>query len=165
MAEARVRLLKPVAFAALPDTAILIPLGLVELKSRPERKVVTVRSPETDPLSAIPVFLLVIAALVKVDIAMLRPSAAVSVKPPVLASAEALTPVVPDWALMAAAICAPRATGVDALPMAPILTLLILIAPDAMVVNSVGGLSTCKATVPDQFPWKVRPSYTRTPAM
>ena len=79
---------------------------------------------------------------------MLRPSAAISVTPPVLVSAEALTPVVLVRALIATAICAPRATAVDALPMAPISVPLIVIAPDAMAANSVGGLSTCKAAYP-----------------
>ena len=52
---ATVPLVNPVAVA--PDALAMttMPVELVEFKSIPERKVVTVRSPETEPLRAMPV--------------------------------------------------------------------------------------------------------------
>ena len=88
-----VELLKPDAEAPLPDVAMVMPVELLVLNVMSERTVVTLRSPETEPLKAMPVLSLVIAAEVKVEISMLRPSAAVSVTPPVLVLAAALTPV------------------------------------------------------------------------
>ena len=88
-----VALLKPDAEAPLPDVAMVMPVELLVLNVMSERTVVTLRSPETEPLKAMPVLSLVIAAEVKVEISMLRPSAAVSVTPPVLVLAAALTPV------------------------------------------------------------------------
>ena len=88
-----VALLNPDAEAPLPDVAMVMPVELLVLNVMSERTVVTLRSPETEPLKAMPVLSLVIAAEVKVEISMFRPSAAVSVTPPVLALAEALTPV------------------------------------------------------------------------
>ena len=88
-----VALLNPDADAPLPDVAMVMPAVLLVVNVMSERTVVTLRSPETTPLKAMPVLSLVIAAEVKVEISMLRPSAAVSVTPPVLALAAALTPV------------------------------------------------------------------------
>ena len=88
-----VELLKPDAEAPLPDVAMVMPAELLVLNVMSARTVVTLRSPETEPLKAMPVLSLVIAAEIKVEISMLRPSAAVRVTPPVLALAAALTPV------------------------------------------------------------------------
>ena len=88
-----VELLKPDAEAPLPDVAMVMPAKLLVLNVTSERTVVTLRSPETEPLKAMPVLSLVMAAEVKVEISILRPSAAVRVTPPVLALAAALTPV------------------------------------------------------------------------
>ena len=118
-----------------------MPPAPLELRSTPERKVVMVRSPETVPASAIPVFSLVIAALLRVDTSMLRPPAAVSVSSPVLALAKALTPVLAVRALMAAAVCAPRSALEAAAARAPMLApltqmSLLAIAPMGVVTGA-----------------------------
>jgi len=86
-------LLNPVAVAAPPETTIVIPAGLIELKSMLERNVVTVLLPEGKPFNEIPIALLAIEAEVNVETSMFRPSAADSFIPPVLTSAIAVTPV------------------------------------------------------------------------
>lgn len=130
-----VELLKPAALAPPPEAIIVIPLEPIELKSTLECMVVTLRSPETEPFKEIPVLLLVIEALFKVDISMFRPSAAFNVTPPVLALTVAVTPVLVVWALMAVAICAPRTIAVDAVLIAPMSMLLILISLAAIALN------------------------------
>ena len=99
--------------------------SLDQFKTMLERTVVTERSPAASPLRAIPVAAPVMAALLKVEISMLRPSAAVNLTSPVLSLVAALTPVLDVLALMAVAICVPRSIAVKALSMAPISTPLI----------------------------------------
>ena len=55
LVAATVPLVNPVAAEPNAFAVTVIPAELLEFKSIPERKVVTVRSPETEPLSAIPV--------------------------------------------------------------------------------------------------------------
>ena len=50
-----VPLVNPVAAEPNVFTATVMPAELLEFKSIPDRKVVTVRSPETEPLRAMPV--------------------------------------------------------------------------------------------------------------
>ena len=116
-----------------------MPAALLELKSRPERTMLTVRWPDTVPFSAIPVSLPVMVALLRVDISMLRPSSAVRVTPPVSASANAPTPVLAAWALMAAAICVPRTTAEDAAETAPISKPLTQMSPPAIALKLPAG--------------------------
>ena len=95
---------RPVARAPSEVTKSFMPDEIVELRSTLERTVVTLRSPATVPLSAKPVLSPVIAAVLRVDISILRPSPAFRDTPPVRVSATAITPVLLVWALMAAAI-------------------------------------------------------------
>ena len=55
LAAATVPLVNPVAAEPNVFAVTVIPAELLEFKSIPERKVVTVRSPETEPLRAMPV--------------------------------------------------------------------------------------------------------------